>query len=89
MNDIGTVDAYPYNYCSFFHDGKHRYSKLAAIDRLIGTSGVEYIAPGSNAQSPAFYYCNAGDTYAPTIVKIGGRFRVTTWGDIVEKGSYQ
>jgi hypothetical protein len=63
-------------------------TRLQRIDKILGTSGVEYIPAGHNATSPAIYYCNAGDTYATTILKVNGRFRIGCWGDIVERGSY-
>lgn len=87
-NDPGSADAYPYNVCRYYHDGKHRYSRMAAIDKLLGTHGVEFVGAGHNSKSPAFYYCNAGDTYTVTILKVNGRFRIGTWGDIVERGNY-
>lgn len=63
--------------------------RMAAIDKVLRTSGVEYIAPGRGKRSPAIYYCNAGDTYAVTVLMVRGRFRVGCWGDIVEeRGNY-
>jgi hypothetical protein len=63
-------------------------TRMDAIDRVLRTCGVEYQEAGSNRRSPAFYYCNAGDTYATTVLKVRGRFRVGCWGDIVERGRY-
>lgn len=88
MNDIGSVDAY-YNVCSYYSDGRHRYSKMAAIDKILNTCGVEHIDSGRNSKSPAITYCNAGDTYDLTVLKVNGRYRVGTWGDIVERGNYE
>lgn len=63
--------------------------KLYAIDALIGTFGVEHIAKGRTLRSPAFDYLNTGDTYAVTLIRLGSqRYRVCSWGDIVERGSY-
>jgi hypothetical protein len=63
--------------------------KLEAINELIGGHGVEYIPAGSNAKSPAIDYINLGDTYTPTILRLGPkRYRVQCWGDIVERGHY-
>jgi hypothetical protein len=53
------------------------YLKMVAIDQLLGTFGVE--------GSEGLEYCNAGDTYALTVVRHGGRFKVGSWGDIVER----
>jgi hypothetical protein len=76
-------------YCSAFYDGRCRYSKLVQIDAALGTFGVEYIHAGGGAKSPAIYYCNTGDTYGTTILKVNGRYRVGCWGDIVERGNYE
>lgn len=68
-------------------------TKMYAIDEVLETHGIEYQGKGSNQKSPAFDYCNAGDTYAPTVLLIWGtngpRFAVGCWGDIVEKGNYE
>lgn len=66
-------------------DGKTRMER---IDVVLRTRGVEYVSKGHTAKSPSFYYCNAGDPYATTVLKVGDRFRVGCWGDIVERGSY-
>jgi hypothetical protein len=63
--------------------------KMCAIDDITGTYGVEYTRKGSNSKSPAFAYCNTGDSYAATVLLINGRFSVGSWGDIVERGSYE
>ncbi len=63
-------------------------TRMQRIDRILGTHGVEYQSAGSNKRSPAFCYLNSGDTYAVTILKINGRFKIGTWGDIVERGNY-
>lgn len=63
-------------------------TRMQLIDKLYQTHGVEYQPRGRNEKSPAFYYCNAGDSYAATVVKINGRFRICCWGDIVERGNY-
>jgi hypothetical protein len=63
-------------------------TRMQRIDRVLQTHGVEYTPAGRNAKSPAIYYCNAGDTYACTVLKVRGRFRVGCWGDLVERGNY-
>ena len=88
MSDPGSCDAYPANVCRYYHDGRHRYSRMAAIDRVLGTCGVEYIPAGHNQRSPAITYCNAGDTYATTVMWVRGRYLVGCWGSIVERGRY-
>lgn len=55
--------------------------KLYAIDALIETHGVE----GFQEKRLTVDYCNTGDSYAATICRVNGRYRVTSWGDLVEK----
>lgn len=71
--------------------GEHKVngeSRLERIDAVLGTHGVEYIPAGHNLKSPAIYYCNTGDTYGTTVLRVNGTFRVGCWGDIVERGHY-
>ncbi len=70
------------------YGGTRLLSRLERIDRVLDTHGVEYQPAGRGERSPAFYYCNAGDTYATTILRVRGRFRIGCWGDIVERGNY-
>lgn len=61
--------------------------RMAAIDETLGTHGVEAIfrANAGILDSPLLTYCNAGDTYAATIVRHrGGTYAVACWGDVVE-----
>ena len=61
--------------------------RMAAIDETLGTHSVEAIfrANAGISESPLLTYCNAGDTYAATIVRYrGGTYAVACWGDIVE-----
>jgi len=63
--------------------------RLAALNAEAGTYGVEHVAPGTNARSPGFSYLNTGDTYRDTIIRLySGRYIVSSWGDIVERGNY-
>ena len=64
-------------------------TRMERIDTILHTCGVEYIPAGRNLKSPAIYYCNGGDTYDTTILKVNGQFRVGCWGDIVERGNYE
>lgn len=57
-----------------------------AIDALIDTCGVEYLGKTRRSDDPV-YYCNAGDTYATTIIFSGPHLRVGCWGDLIERGS--
>jgi len=63
-------------------------SRMERIDEVLGTFGVECIPEGNNSKSPQIVYCNTGDTYGTTVMRVGGVFRVGCWGDIVEKGNY-
>jgi hypothetical protein len=61
---------------------------MAAANKIMMGNDVEYISPGHNQKSLAIYYVNLGDTYATTLMRINGRYVVGSWGNIVEKGSY-
>lgn len=74
----------------------HKTSELRSVllDKLLGTHGVEYLFKGSEGlrgdpesmhDSPLITYCNAGDTYALTLLKYRGRWQVGNWGSIAEK----
>lgn len=76
-------------YNGFAQQWERPYTQLERIDAILGTFGVEYIPAGRGAKSPAIHYCNAGDTYATTILEVNGRFRIGCWGDIVERGNYE
>lgn len=54
------------------------------INFLIGTHGVEFLGIHKRT-GESVYYCNAGDTYAGTILFSGLRCFVGCWGDLVEK----
>jgi hypothetical protein len=62
---------------------------LHAIDHILGTSGVECIGEGEHSEgyAPPYEYCNAGDTYATTLVykRASDRLFIGKWGDIVER----
>lgn len=62
---------------------------LHAIDRMLGTHGVEALGPTDNDPHyvPRYQYCNAGDTYATTLIyrRDSDRLFVGCWGDIVER----
>jgi hypothetical protein len=71
-----------------YHRPPLQLVKLTAVDAILRTFGVESIPPGHNSRSPAIDYCNSGDTYAATLMWTNGRYRVGSWGDIVERGNY-
>jgi hypothetical protein len=53
------------------------------IDMLLNTHGVEYLGTHKRTNEHV-YYCNAGDTYATTVLFVGQSLRVGCWGDMVE-----
>jgi hypothetical protein len=63
-----------------FHEPNDLDRRLAALDELLGTHGVE-------ACGPAFEYLNAGDAYNLTVIysRKTDSFRLGCWGDIVER----
>lgn len=65
-----------------------RTMALHAIDRLLGTYGVEPLGTVDVHDGPAFEYCNAGDTYATTLIYMRDTdtLRIGCWGDLVERG---
>lgn len=75
---------------SVWSDGSNSVSRaMVKIDAILDTHGVEYQDKGEGVHSPAFSFCNAGDTYNWTVLYIKGKgFRVGCWGDIVERGNY-
>jgi hypothetical protein len=75
--------------CRYYSNGFHQgLTRLERIDHILHTCGVERIAAGSNQRSPAILYCNAGDPYTTTVLKVRGRFRVGCLGALVERGKY-
>lgn len=69
--------------------------RLEAIDKLLGTFGTEAIrGEWQNGYwcDIVAAYCNAGDTYALTVMQVRGefsfqssRFIISSWGDFVER----
>lgn len=56
--------------------------RLHVLDALAGTHGVESFECRDGSVCD---YLNAGDTYALTLVRFQGRYRITCWGDIAER----
>lgn len=61
--------------------------RIAAINALIDCHGVEALPVHLSGAHPSAVYCNAGDTYAATILYCydSDRFLLTSWGDYVER----
>lgn len=73
-----------------FHPHAAHVLKLEALNELLGMYGVEHVPAGRSVRrSPRFDYLNTGETYATTILRFsGGRYRIGSWGDQVERGNY-
>lgn len=79
--------------------GRPYEEAMEAIDGILGTCGVEYVEKGLNKMSPAFSFCNTGDSYGQTVILTWRRghhfgqewcsFSVGSWGDRVERGNYE
>ncbi len=86
------LDKYPVTaawYRSCYHPMAFGTAKLSIASEITECYGVEYIPAGRGHKSPAIEYCNAGDTYAATLMYVSGRgYRVGCYGDIVERGEY-
>jgi len=64
-----------------YHHPPNYLVKMYALDQIGGFFGVEY----AEHSTQGFYYLNAGDTYAPTLVRRGpNRYQVTTIGGVIE-----
>jgi hypothetical protein len=62
--------------------------RMHALNAELETFGVEYIK--GKGRSRSIEYLNTGDTYATTIIRFSdGQYRVSSWGDIVERGNYE
>ncbi len=55
--------------------------RLHCLDALLETFGVEAFQTRNGTWVE---YLNTGDTYAPTIVRMNGNYRIASWGDIAE-----
>ena len=56
--------------------------RLTCLDAELGTYGVEAF---QDDKGQWVEYCNAGDSYALTIIRWRGNYRVGCWGDIAER----
>lgn len=71
---------------SMYRPSNFRALKRKAINLLAETHGVELLGIHKRSGQLA-YYLNAGDTYATTIIFIGGRMTIGSWGDAIESGT--
>lgn len=89
--DPRTVDRTDAWVRSCYHEPRWREQAEHAVDVLLETHGVEalFATGGRKSQRigwPEFTYCNAGDTYATTLVfdHRTDAVLITTWGDMLE-----
>jgi IS4 transposase len=66
----------------------NRCEARAQVDNILRTHGVEYLGQHKRTGSHV-YYCNAGDSYASTVIFNGLIMRVQCWADLVEKNLIQ
>lgn len=72
-----------------YHPPGLGYMRMVALNHAAGTHGIEAVWHAGDTDAPAFEYLNTGETYAPTIIRWSdGRYRVASFGDIVERGNY-
>jgi hypothetical protein len=78
------------------HVSHDRADRLALIDKVLGTYGVEGMLLGRHGEDLSgtgseqgvmldCQYCNAGDTYALTVLYVNGRLCLGDWGSLVER----
>lgn len=75
------------------HDRAAHLDRIGAILHTFGTEGIlldsrgEDIGGGGSMSDVEtdIQYCNAGDTYALTIMYVNGRLSIGDWGSIVEE----
>lgn len=64
---------------------------MSPMNACLESFGIETTRMNSDSITSRYlpandlYWCNTGDTYNTTIVLWHGRFRITTWGDIIER----
>lgn len=72
-----------------YHPPKTYDVRMHVLDAIAETCGVEYLEGKHDTftENTGWYYLNAGETYAPTIVRSceSGSYRVCSWGDLVER----
>lgn len=55
--------------------------RLHCLNAALETFGIEAF---KTINGTLVEYLNTGDTYAPTIVRMNGHYRIASWGDIAE-----
>lgn len=58
---------------------------LERINKILNNYGVEGILEETDKGTIDIQYCNAGDTYALTLLYHKGKLKIGDWGTIVER----
>jgi hypothetical protein len=82
IKDVTEEDAIKIRH--IWHTEPSRLVARQRINGVLNTHGVEYLGHHKRRHLPV-WYCNAGDTYATTVVFLGPVMRVGCWGDYVER----
>ena len=82
LKDVTEEDAIKIRH--IWHTVGDRPTARQRIDGVLRTSGVEFLGHHKRRHLPV-WCCNAGDTYATTVVFMGPVMRVACWGDYVER----
>ncbi len=72
---------------SRFH-ATHDEIKRLIINNMLNAHGIKLLGVYKTS-GEVVEYCNAGDTYIPTIIFIGNRLIVGCWGDMVERNQIE
>ena len=70
-----------------YNEPSVKEKRMVALNEIISGYGVEALqhAEAGCCDAPLCEYVNTGDTYSATIVRLqGGKYVVSTWGDMVE-----
>ena len=86
LEDVCPAEVAQYNRdsCVPLSFGTLLHAKMAIIDKILHTHGVEYLGRHKRTGEPV-HYCNAGDPYTGTLLFRGARMFIGCWGDLVEK----
>ena len=71
-------------YCHESHAAARAMEDTEKLFTDLGTFGTEGDCKLNGEGHIDLLYLNTGDTYATTILFVGGRFRLQSWGDYVE-----
>lgn len=87
LDKIGDPETLAMSARGIMKDSKSASEAMEKLDKLLRTHGVEEVAQDFQngvAVGENFKYLNTGDTYTWTIIRHRGRFKLGSWGDLVE-----